>query len=156
MTAPHTAAAGARAGKKPPNRVSVTWAGGQRFDTGRPGGPAARIDGEGIAGQSPVDAVLSGLATCTSIDVLEILAKRRTPAERYAVDVAGERADGVPRRLVAIELAYRIDGAGIERDHAERAIDLAIDKYCSVRDSLAKDIAIRWTLTLNGDAGARG
>ena len=156
MTSPHAAAPGGSKAKKPPNRVVVTWAGGQRFDAGRPGGPMLRLDGEAATGQSPVDAVLSALAACTSIDVVEILANRRTPVERYAVEVTGERFDGVPRRLTAIDLAYRIEGAGIEREHAERAIALALEKYCSVRDSLARDIAIAWTLTLNGDAAPRG
>ena len=40
-------------------------------------------------------------------------------------------------------------GAGIERDQAERAIDLAVNKYCSVKESLNPDIAIAWVLELN-------
>lgn len=142
--------------KKPPSRVHVTWAGDHRFDAGRPGGPTMRLDGRGETGQSPVDAVLSGLASCVSIDVVEILAKRRTPVERLEITVTGERADGTPRRLLAIELSFAIDGAGIDRDHATRAIDLSINKYCSVRDSLARDIVISWNLVLNGEPGAPG
>lgn len=156
MTSPDAArGTGAAAASRPPARVAVTWAGEQRFDAGRPGGPTLRLDGSGVTGQSPVDAVLSALAACTSIDVVEILAKRRTPVRGCTVDVVGRRADGVPRRLTEIDLAYRIDGPGIEREHAERAIDLAINKYCSVRDSLARDIPIRWALALNGDPGTR-
>ena len=151
MTSPGAAAT--TASTRAPNRVEVTWAGAQRFDAGRPGGPTLRLDGDATTGQSPVDAVLSALGACTSVDVIEILAKRRTPVERYSLEVAGERADGTPRRIVAVDIRYRIDGAGIEREHAERAIELAIGKYCSVRDSLAKDIPIRWTLTLNGAPG---
>ena len=136
-----------------PSRVVVSWQGEERFDAGRPGGPVLRLDGNAETGQSPVDAVLSALAACVSIDVVSILAKRRTPVERLDVDVAGDRADGTPRRLVAVRMAFRVDGGGIERVHAERAIDLALTKYCSVRDSLAKDIVIRWSLALNGEPG---
>jgi putative redox protein len=141
---------------KPPARVQVTWAGGQRFDAGRPGGPALRLDGGGETGQSPVDAVLSALASCVSIDVVEILAKRRTPVERLAIAVTGERANATPRRLTAIQLSFALDGAGIDRDQATRAIDLSLNKYCSVRDSLATDIIISWNLVLNGEPGAPG
>jgi putative redox protein len=137
--------------KKPPSRVHATWDGEQRFDAGRPGGPVLRLDGTGKTGQSPVDVLLSACAACTGIDIMEILAKRRTPVERFEVEVVGERADAVPRRIVAIQLIYRIDGKGIERDQATRAIDLAINKYCSVRDSLATDIEISWSMTLNGE-----
>ena len=136
-----------------PSRVVVSWQGEERFDAGRPGGPVLRLDGNAETGQSPVDAVLSALAACVSIDVVSILAKRRTPVERLDVDVTGDRADGTPRRLVAVTMAFRVDGGGIERVHAERAIDLALTKYCSVRDSLAKDIAVRWSLALNGEPG---
>jgi putative redox protein len=132
----------------PPNRVHVVWTGGQGFDAGRPGGPTVRIDGTGQTGPGPVDMVLNALASCTAIDVVEILAKRRTPVSSLAIDVTGTRFEGTPRRLVRIQLVYRIGGAGIERGHAERAIELALNKYCSVRDSLDPKIPIEWTLEL--------
>ena len=148
MTGPKTTDAATPAAPKPPARVRTVWAGEKRFDSGRPGGPTARFDGAAETGQSPVDGVLSALASCVSIDVVEILAKRRTPVASLAVDVVGERVDSTPRRLRSITLAFQITGDGIEREHAERAIDLSITRYCSVRDSLAKDIAIDWSLTL--------
>lgn len=141
---------------KPPNRVHVTWNGGQRFETGRPAGPVARIDGTGETAQSPVDMLLSALASCVSIDVVMILAKRRTPASRLEVGVTGRRTDTTPRRLLAVDLAFTIDGDGIDRTQAVRAIDLSLNKYCSVHDSLASDIAYTWSLALNGEAGAPG
>ena len=148
MTEPVQAAADVTPPPKPPARVRTTWAGGQRFDSGRPGGPTARFDGSGETGQSPVDGLLSALASCVSVDVVEILAKRRTPVATLTVDVVGERVTTIPRRLKSVTLEFRITGAGIEREPAERAIDLSITKYCSVRDSLAKDIPVEWSLTL--------
>ena len=134
---------------RPPNHVVVRWRGDESFEGGRPGGPTSIVDGHGKASQSPVDAVLTGLASCSSIDVVGILAKRRTPAKSLEVDVVGERAtDKVPRKLVRIVLTFRITGAGIERQHAERAIELAVNKYCSVRDSLDPKIPVEWKLEL--------
>jgi putative redox protein len=134
-----------------PSRVTIEWVGEHRFDTGRADAPRARIDGSGIAGQSPVDALLSAVAACASVDVVDILAKRRTPVGTLDVEVTGDRVDTIPRRIKHITLAFRITGEGIERAQAERAIDLAITKYCSVRDSLREDIGIDWTLDLNGE-----
>jgi putative redox protein len=147
----HPAPAGAtpKVPAKGPSRIHVTWAGEHRFDSGRPGGPAARIDSSGVQGQSPVDALLTAIATCTAVDVVDILAKRRTPAEFLSVDVTGERAAAVPARLVRLVLGFAIDGPGIDRDSAERAIDLAVNKYCSVRASLDPAISVEFTLTLN-------
>jgi putative redox protein len=147
MPHPTTAAAG------PVNRIRAVWKGAQRFDTGREGGPTARLDGTNETGQSPVDALLSALVTCSAVDVLEILAKRRTPAESCVIDVTATRRAEAPRRVLRFDIEYRIDGAGIERQQAERAISLAIEKYCSVAATLKPDIVIETTLTLNGEEG---
>lgn len=131
------------------NHVTVTWAGDQVFDAGVEGRSTIRIDGNRVAGPSPVDSLLSALGACASIDVTEILAKRRTPVESLSVKVSGERFDGTPARVTRAVLAFTIRGAGIERVHAERAIELSVNKYCSVRDTLDPAMPIEWTLELN-------
>jgi putative redox protein len=146
MTAPAAPQTG-----KPPSRVHVQWKGDQRFEAGRPNAPTALIDGNGKAGQSSPDALLSALASCISIDVVDILAKRRTPVESLEIDVVGERVDTIPRRFKHITLNFRIAGKGIERDQALRAIELAATKYCSIRDSLRSDIVVDWTVNLHGE-----
>ena len=65
------------------------------------------------------------------------------------MEALGERMDSIPRRFRHITLNISITGAGIERGPAEHAIDLAVNKYCSVKDSLATDIEIVWNLSLN-------
>ncbi len=132
-----------------PARVRVKWAGEHRFDAGRENGPAVRIDASGATGQSPVDALLSALASCVSVDVVDILAKRRTPISTLEIDVIGERVSTTPGRFHHITLEFRISGAGIDDVQAQRAVELAVTKYCSVRDSLAKDIEIDWTISLS-------
>ena len=131
-----------------PARVVVEWKGGRRFSAGHRGRPAVLLDGDGVAGPSPVDALLAALASCVSVDVVDILAKRRTPVQSLDVNVIGERVDGTPRRLSHVTLDFTIAGSGIERTQAERAIDLAVTKYCSVRDSLSRDIPVVWNLKL--------
>lgn len=132
------------------NRVHLAWVGDHRFDAGRPGGVTHRIDADAATGPSPVDTLLNALAACTAVDVVDILAKRRTPARSLEVDVEGARGASTPARLVGILLKYRITGEGIERVHAERAIELAVTKYCSVRDSLDPNLPVRWSLELEG------
>jgi putative redox protein len=130
------------------NTIHLQWSGEHRFDAGRPGGPTIHMDGSAKTGPSPVDTLLCALAGCAAVDVVDILEKRRTPATSLTVDVVGERVDGTPRRLKHVTLNFIIAGPGIERVHAERAIDLSVNKYCSVRDSLREDISVDWTLTL--------
>jgi putative redox protein len=152
-TTPRRGAAPAAAAG-PVNQIRAVWQGAQRFDTGRVGGPVARLDGTNETGQSPVDALLSALVTCSGVDVVDILAKRRTPVERCVIDVTAVRRADTPRRVLRFDIGYRIDGGGIERQHAERAIALAIEKYCTVAATLKSDIVIETTLTLNGQEGA--
>ena len=146
MTAPsHT--------PRPPSRVTAAWRGEQRFDTGRQGGATAVLDGDAEAGQTPPDALLSALASCAGIDLLHVLDKRRTPAESLRVDVVGTRRETSPRRFVKIELEFVIEGAGIERSHAERGVRLAFQTYCSVAASLAPDIELWARVTIGGERG---
>jgi putative redox protein len=135
-----------------PSQIHVEWVGGHRFDAGRPNGPMARIDGDGETGQSPPEALLSALATCVSYDVIDILAKQRTPLESLEIDIVGERVDTIPRRYKHITLNFRLGGKAIEKDQALRAIELSATKYCSVRDSLRSDLVVEWTVELSGES----
>jgi putative redox protein len=131
-----------------PSRIHVEWVEAHRFEAGRPGGPTARIDGDGETGQSPPETLLSALSTCVAYDVIEILAKQRTPISSMAIDIVGERVDTIPRRYKYITLNFIIGGKGIEKDHALRAIELSATKYCSVRESLRSDIQVAWTVEI--------
>jgi putative redox protein len=134
--------------------IRLDWQGEHRFDAGRPNGPSLRLDGSGETGQSPVDAVVSALAACTAVDVVDILAKRRTPLATLGIDAVGTRAESIPRRLTDVTLTYHVTGDGVERAHVERAIELAITKYCSVRDSLDPALPVNYIAVVNGDIGA--
>jgi putative redox protein len=133
---------------RPPNRVLVGWRGDELFEAGRPGGPIVTIDGHGKESPSPVDLLLASLAACAAIDVVQILAKRRTPVASLDVETVGTRVDSTPRRLKHVLFKFTIVGAGIERIHAERAVELAVTKYCSVRSSLDPELPIEWDIEI--------
>lgn len=134
------------------SRTEVVWRGERLFDAG-PAGRTHRIDANAKEAPGPVETLLNALATCASVDVIDIIAKRRTPVERLTVRIAGERRTEAPRRLRHVHIEYDIEGTGIEREHAERAIQLSFERYCSVAASLAPDIVAEATLTLNGETG---
>ena len=148
-----TARAGAAPAVHPPSHIRATWEGAHLFDTGRPNGPTARFDGTAKSAQTPPDALLSALASCAGIDVVDYLAKRRTPVTSLAVDVQADRRELHPRRFEQIRLRFEIGGTEIDRSHAERAVRLAFERYCSVAASLAPDIDIFALMVLNGEDG---
>ena len=137
-----------------PALVRAVWKGDRRFDTGKPNGPTALIDGDGIAGQSPPEALLSALTTCSGVDLVDYLAKRRTPVETLTMDVSGLRRTEFPRRFEHITITFTITGAGIDLEHAERSVRLSFERYCTVAATLAPDVEFHTIVVLNGQSGA--
>jgi putative redox protein len=128
--------------------VGAKWKGGWTFDTGKPGAPTVRIDGKSLEGPSPPEALLAALATCTAVDVVEMLTKRRTPPVTLDVTTTAERKPDTPRRVTRAHLAFKISGDGIDHTQTMRAIELAVTRYCTVRDTMDPEMAITWSLEL--------
>jgi putative redox protein len=126
--------------------VRLTWSGtGMRF-TGEgvlPPSPAIPLDGDAVAGPSPMLTLLLAAASCSGSDVVSILAKMRVRLEALTVDVAGVRRDEEPRRYIEIRYRFSMRGEGLDAVKAERAVSLSLEKYCSVVHSLAPDIVVR-------------
>lgn len=132
-----------------PRHVALAWRHDLVFDGGAAGQPPVVLDGDGAAGPSPMQALLLALAGCTGADVVSILKKKRADLRAFRVEVVGERRDEHPKRYTAITLRYHVTAPGLAEEHARRAIDLSLEKYCSVTHSLAKDIALRYELLLD-------
>jgi putative redox protein len=131
-----------------PTRAVLTWTGvGLQFEGQAVNGPAARFDGDGKAGPSPVITLLLSLAACMSSDVVSIVEKMQIPLASLVVDVEAERALEHPRRILSARMTFRARGG--EPQHEERvqhAIDLSREKYCSVLHSLREDIQMTHVL----------
>lgn len=129
-------------------RVVLTWQEGLRFTGGAPEGPSTIIDGENVAGPGPMLTLLLAAASCSGSDVVGILQKMRVQLRQLRIEVSGVRREQEPRRYTAIHFDYHVAGEGLDQAKATRAIDLSLEKYCSVIHSLAPDIAITYALTL--------
>ena len=129
-------------------RISLVWNEGLQFVGGAPGGPTTAIDGENVAAPGPMLALLLAAASCSGSDVVVILEKMRIKLRALRIDVEGVRREAEPRRYVAIHFAYHLAGEGLDESKARRAIELSLEKYCSVIHSLAPDIRITHALTL--------
>jgi putative redox protein len=129
-------------------RISLAWQKDLRFVGGPPEGPMATIDGDNAVAPGPMLTLLLAAGSCSGSDVVTILQKMRVQLRELRIDVAGVRRDEAPRRYVAIHFDYRLSGEGLDQAKARRAIDLSLEKYCSVIHSLAPDIGITYALTL--------
>lgn len=129
-------------------RISLAWKEELRFVGGEPEGPTTSIDGDNVTAPGPMLTLLLAAASCSGSDVVVILEKMRVRLRELRIDVEGVRRDEEPRRYVAIHFAYHLAGEGLDESKARRAIDLSLQKYCSVIHSLAPDIRITHALTL--------
>lgn len=129
-------------------RISLAWKEGLQFVGGAPEGPTTSIDGDNVTAAGPMLTLLLAAASCSGSDVVVILEKMRVKLRELRIDVEGMRRDEEPRRYVAIHFAYHLAGEGLDESKARRAVDLSLQKYCSVIHSLAPDIRITHALTL--------
>jgi putative redox protein len=130
------------------SEVHVRWREKMVFEGGRAGRPAILVDGDSAVATSPVELLLLAAATCTAADVVSILVKQRVALQSLEVVVQGTRREEQPRRFTALRFHFTIAGAGADETKARRAIDLSLDKYCSVVASLAPDIPVTYDVTL--------
>ncbi|MFI5208794.1 MAG: OsmC family protein [Gemmatimonadales bacterium] len=132
-----------------PKHVSASWqARGLVFSGGAEGKTAVPIDGDGIEGPSPMDALLVAMAGCTGSDVALVLKKKRVDLQELKVEARGERREEQPQRFTKIDLVYHVHAPGASERAVRHAIDLSLATYCSVAHSLNPDIPIRYELVL--------
>jgi putative redox protein len=100
-------------------------------------------------GFRPMQLLLAGVGGCSAIDIIMILKKQKQEIESFDVEVEGEREKIEEYSLFRdIVIHFKMKGK-IDRDKAERAIKLSLEKYCSVSKTLEPTAKITYKLTLN-------
>jgi putative redox protein len=121
--------------------IQLVWKGDFRFQGTARGGVITSIDGNGDAGTSPVDLLLQSVGACAATDVVDILKKSRQDVQGMAVEVEATRKEEPPRYVKRLEFRFRIKGP-VDQKKAERAVDLSLEKYCSVFHTFRMDISL--------------
>lgn len=125
------------------------------FETVNERGDVVHLDNKSEAnpqGASPMELLLMGIAGCSGIDIVMILKKQQLEMTNFEIDVEGTRIPGeVPNVFRKIHLKIFIDGE-IPENKAQRAVDLSIEKYCSVAKMLERTAEISTEIVLNGKA----
>lgn len=128
-------------------KVSLDQVGAAAFEaTSGTGGKlvvdgSPEIGGEG-RGMRPMELLLSSVASCSAMDVLHILRKQREPLEHLRVEIEGTRKDAVPSPFTHMKMVFVVRGA-VDEHKLERAVRLAVEKYCSARANLG-GVEVTW------------
>lgn len=109
-------------------------------------------DGKPTQGPTPVEALLSSIAACSAMDVVNILEKKRQKVESYRVEVEGERLPpGTwPRPFLSVRVKHVLKGQ-IDPDALARAVELTDEKYCSVIATLRQSPKIESIWEIEAD-----
>lgn len=122
------------------HKISLTHLGEEKFDAHQ-NGKVIRIDGadESIStGVRPKALILSSLAGCTAIDVVDLLRKMRVEFSDFKIDVEGELTEEHPKTYHAIHLTYFIKLKAEDKSKMEKAVNLSQEKYCGVSAMIRK------------------
>jgi putative redox protein len=113
--------------------TSVRWIGERHFVGIDSSNHSVVLSGQAEKiGVSPSEMLLVALASCSSVDVVEILEKKRLKLTQLDVTTTGERDPEPPWPYRRIHLKYRLAGEGLTPKAVEQAITLSQEKYCSV------------------------
>lgn len=130
-------------------KISLSRVQGFRFEAVNATGHRATIDIAAASGGTdqgirPMEMLLMSLAGCSGVDVVMILEKGRQPLEGLTIEVEGNRKDAVPAVFEDIHIRFVATG-GVPYDKLERAVNLSMEKYCSVAHMLRTTVEITWS-----------
>lgn len=126
------------------NKAVIHHAGDELFVGISPSGHAQVLDTNSrrASAASPVELLLLALGSCTAVDVISILRKKRQDVTAYRVEVRGERRDEMPRRFTRMEVVHVVTGRNVSASAVEKAVELSENKYCSVAATLRPGVEI--------------
>ena len=106
------------------------------------------LDGDKKNGFGPKALLLSGLAGCSGIDVVDVLEKMRVQFSDFEMDVQAEQTEDHPKVFKDILITYHMKTDKANEDKVKKAIELSLDKYCGVSAMLKKNSAVNYALII--------
>ena len=121
--------------------VRVKYTDGLQFVGETESGHAVLMDGEPVYGGKdtavrPTELLLVGLGGCSGMDVVSILKKKKQDIKGLEINIKGTRAEEHPKKFTAIDIEFVVTGHGISEEAVKRAVNLSMEKYCSVKATL--------------------
>ena len=128
-------------------KVRVKWIGHMSFVAETGSGHSVVMDGPPDHGgrdlaARPMEMVLVGLGGCSTFDVVDILKKSRQSIQDCELEIEANRADAIPAVFTDIHLKFIITGSDLNETQVKRAVELSMEKYCSVVKMLRHSVNI--------------
>jgi len=107
-----------------------------------------KIDGARKNGFGPKALLLSGLAGCSGIDIVDVLKKMRVEFSDFSIEVKAAQTEDLPKVYKDIYITYKVKTDKENKEKVKKAIDLSLEKYCGVSAMLQKNSPIHYTLEI--------
>ena len=119
----------------------VKYVDGMQFVGEASSGHALVMDGDTKFGGSntalrPTELLLIGLGGCSGMDVISILKKKKQDVRGLEINVKGQKAETYPQKFTDITIEFVVTGHAVSEEAVKRAVDLSMEKYCSVKATL--------------------
>jgi putative redox protein len=120
------------------SKAVIEWQNTDLFVGHTPSGHSVLLDADHTrnSAPTPMELLLVALGSCTGVDVVSILRKKRQEVSAYRVEVRGERRDQHPRSYKRMAVHHIVTGRNISEQSVVQAIQLSEEKYCSVAATL--------------------
>jgi putative redox protein len=105
-----------------------------------------KIDGKREDGFGAKALVLSAIAACSAIDIVDILSKMRVEFSDFEIETEADQTEEHPRVFKDIFVTYKLRTEKSKEEKVKKAIDLSLDKYCGVSAMLKKNSPIQYKL----------
>lgn len=121
--------------------ATVKYVDGLQFVGEAGSGHAIVMDGDTKFGGAntavrPTELLLIGLGGCSGMDVISILKKKKQDVKGLEINVKGQRAESYPQKFTDITIEFVVKGRNLSEEAVKRAVDLSMEKYCSVKATL--------------------
>jgi putative redox protein len=125
-------------------KAVVQLVGDDLFNGRTPSGHVVTIDTDRDrhSAPSPMELLLLALGSCTGVDVVSILKKKREELTAYSVEIRGKRREEHPRSYQRMDVHHIVTGRNISERSVSQAIELSEQKYCSVAATLKPTVEI--------------
>ena len=121
------------------HKTTTHWKGGMQFESDNPSGKSVSmdtvVDGQNERfGLSPKAMMLSSLAGCSGVDIVEILEKMKVLDYKLSIDVEAQLTDEHPKYYHKVHVDYHFYGQELNLKKIYKAVTLSVDKYCGVME----------------------
>lgn len=125
-------------------KAIIRFSGDDLFIGITPSGYAQVVDTDSERGSaaSPMELLLIALGSCTGVDVISILKKKRQHVTDYRIEVSGQRRRQHPRAYTGMQVHHILSGRSLSEKAVAQAIELSEAKYCSVAATLRPTVEI--------------